>query len=82
MSNYEHKTAWGKRVSKRADVRFRALEISISGLWALENDALMEKVDGALHEAGLCACSSERQFYSMSVREIPEAAPAQPDNRA
>lgn len=81
MSNFEHRAAWGKRISKRPTVVYRELEVHISGMWALEDSALLEKLDGALHDAGLCACNSERQFYAMSVHPIPQEAPAQPDNR-
>lgn len=51
------------------DEKVRA--IRISGAWPLTDEELMEKVDSALHDAGLCACENQKHFYTMSITPVP-----------
>lgn len=78
MSNFEHHATPTGRESRRPPKR-EVRTISISGFWWANNDELMERVDSAMHDAGLCACVDHEQFYAMSVVHETDG---QPDNRA
>lgn len=83
MSNLDHKaTGSGMRVSERNGPPLRPFSVLISGQWAITEERLAEIIDGALHDVHLCACADPRQFYALTVREIPEArtSAGQPDN--
>lgn len=71
MSNFEHtRDRAGKTSRKPASRPLR--EISITGSWWVTDDELIDRVDGALHDAGLCACNQPHQFYTFTVKAVPE----------
>lgn len=50
-------------------IRERA--IRITGTWELSDEEVLERMDAALHNAGLCGCADAGHFFVMSITPIP-----------